>query len=55
MPGLATEAAHVLIVFPPVTTSGLTTSLQGTKWALQLFPNMFLHLQGVLYLSSLVS
>lgn len=53
MPGLATEAVHVLIVFPPVTTSGLATSLQGTKWALQLFPNIFL--QGVLYLSSLVS
>lgn len=55
MPGLATEAVHVLIVFPPVTTSGLTTSLQGTKWALQIFPNMLLHWQEVLYLSSLVS
>lgn len=55
MPGLAPEAVRVLIVLPPVTTSGLTTSLQGTKRALQLFPDMLLHWQGVLYLSSLVS
>lgn len=55
MPGLATEAVHVLIVFPPVTTSGLSTSLRRAKWALQLFPNTLLHWQGVLYLSSLVS
>lgn len=55
MPGLATEAVPVLIVLPPVTTSGLTASLQGAEWALWLFPNMLLLWQGVLYLSSLVS
>lgn len=54
MLGLVTEAVLILIVFPPFTTSDLTSLLQAVKWDLQLFPNMLVRWQGVLYLSSLV-